>query len=209
MNLFKSDHRILAGAEELFIRYGIKSVTMDDLARHLGMSKKTIYSEFPDKNTIVVQLVGSSVREHFHQMEAMADTARDSVEEIMLMMRYTNEIFGSVNPNVFYDMQRHHPEAWQTFRRFKDEFILNQITRNLENGRNQGLYRSDFNIRIIAQLRLEQVESVLNPLHFPPEKFNLKDVNFQLLEHFLFGICTLKGHKLILKYKQNLFKDVH
>ncbi len=209
MSLFKSDHRILAGAEELFIRYGIKSVTMDDLARHLGMSKKTIYSEFPDKNTIVVQLVASSVREHFHQMEAMADKARDSVEEIMLMMRYTNEIFGSVNPNVFYDMQRHHPEAWQTFRRFKDEFILNQITRNLENGRQQDLYRSDFNIRIIAQLRLEQVESALNPMHFPPDKFNLKDVNLQLLEHFLFGICTLKGHKLILKYKQTLFKDVH
>lgn len=207
MNLFISDNRILNGAESLFVRYGIKNVTMDDLAHHLGISKKTIYKDFSDKNSIVVQLVESSLNEHFNQMEEIATVSNDAVEEIIRTMRYTTGIFSSVNPNVFYDMQRYHPEAWDAFSKFKNEHILKQIIRNLEKGRKESLYRSDFNIGIIARLRLGEVDMSMNPGQYPPDKYKLSEVNMQILEHYLYGICTLKGHKLISKYKK-LFKDV-
>ncbi|MFM9057417.1 MAG: TetR/AcrR family transcriptional regulator, partial [Bacteroidota bacterium] len=123
-----------------------------------------------------------------------------AIDEILHLMRYMGSLFSSVNPNVFYDMQRYHAEAWQRFREFKEDQVLNYIVRNLEKGREQGLYRSDINIRILAVLRMEQLELALNPTVFPPDRFNISEVNVQLLDHFLHGICTLKGHKLINKY---------
>jgi AcrR family transcriptional regulator len=202
MRLFQTDNRILSAAEVLFCRFGIKGVTMDDIARQLGMSKKTLYKEFEDKNAMIVALVDSSIRAHHENTLYFEKTSQNAVDEILQLMRYMGSIFGSVNPNVFYDMQRYHPEAWQHFRMFREQQILQYIIRNLEKGREQGLYRADINIKILAVLRMEQLELALNPAVFPPERFNISEVNVQLLDHFLHGICTLKGHKLINKYMQ-------
>lgn len=200
MRLFQTDNRILSAAEVLFCRYGIKGVTMDDIARQLGMSKKTLYKEFEDKNAMIVSLVESSIMAHHEKTLYFECTSQNAIDEILHLMRYMGSLFSSVNPNVFYDMQRYHTEAWQRFREFKEDQVLNYIVRNLEKGREQGLYRPDINIRILAVLRMEQLELALNPSVFPPDRFNISEVNVQLLDHFLHGICTLKGHKLINKY---------
>lgn len=175
---------------------------MDDIARHLGISKKTIYQHFEDKNKIVVSLVESGICEHEQKFEEIEKISKNAVEEILHTMNYMSSIFSKVNPNVFYDMHKFHSDAWQLFRKFKEEKVITQIVNNLEKGREQGLYRTDFSIKIIARLRLEEIEMAMSPLFFPADKFNLHDVNVQLLEHYLYGICTLKGHKLINKYKQ-------
>lgn len=202
MRLFQTDNRILSAAEILFCRYGIKGVTMDDIARQLGMSKKTLYKEFEDKNAMIVSLVDSSIVAHHEKTLEFERNSKNAIDEILQLMRYMGSIFSSVNPNVFYDMQRYHAEAWQRFRTFKEEQVLHYIIRNLEKGREQGLYRADINIRILAVLRMEQLELALNPTVFPADRFNISEVNVQLLDHFLHGICTLKGHKLINKYMQ-------
>lgn len=202
MSLIKSDDRILSGADELFCRFGIKNVTMDDLSRHLGVSKKTLYQHYEDKNKLVLSIVENGMCAHQEKFEEIERTSKNAVEEILLTMHYMSGIFAAINPNVFYDMQRFHPEAWQIFRKFKEEKVMHQIIRNLEKGREQGLYRSDFSIKILARLRLEEIELGMSPSHFPADKYNLHDVTLQLLEHYLYGICTLKGHKLINKYKQ-------
>ncbi len=202
MSLIKSEHRILSGADELFCRFGIKNVTMDDISRHLGLSKKTLYQHFEDKNKMVHALVECSMSEHQEKLEEIEKKSKNAIEEILHTMQYMSSIFSSVNPNFFYDMQRFHPDSWLLFRKFKEEKVLQQIIRNLEKGREQGLYRGDFNIKIIAKLRLEELEIGINPAHFPPDKYNLHDVNIQLLDHFLHGISTLKGHRMINKYKQ-------
>ena len=200
MRLFQTDNRNLSAAEVLFCRYGIKGVTMDDIARQLGMSKKTLYKEFEDKNAMIVSLVDSSIMAHHEKTLYFERTSQNAIDEILHLMRYMGSLFTSVNPNVFYDMQRYHTEAWQRFRAFKEDQVLNYIVRNLEKGREQGLYRTDINIRILAVLRMEQLELALNPSVFPSDRFNISEVNVQLLDHFLHGICTLKGHKLINKY---------
>jgi AcrR family transcriptional regulator len=202
MSLFKSDNRILKGADELFCRFGIKNVTMDDIARHLGVSKKTLYQHYEDKNKIVVSVIENGMGEHELKFCEFEKASKNAIEEILHTMHYMSSVFATVNPNVFYDMQRYHPEAWQIFRKFKEEKVLHQIIRNLEKGREQGLYRMDFSIKILARLRLEEIELGMNPTLYPADKYNLHDVNIQLLEHYLYGICTLKGHKLINKHKQ-------
>lgn len=194
--------RIIQGADELFRRYGIKNVTMDDIARHLGISKKTIYFSFEDKSSLVVSLMQEDIRGHIHQLEEFQRKSKNAIEEILHIMQYISGIFARTNPSVFVDMQRYHPDAWIVFRNFKEKHALQYIIRNMENGRSEGLYRTDFSVKILSRLRLEEVEFAMNPMVYRPDKFSIHEVQVQLLDHFLHGICTLKGHKMLNKYKQ-------
>ncbi|MES2593477.1 MAG: TetR/AcrR family transcriptional regulator [Bacteroidota bacterium] len=194
--------RILKGAEELFFKYGIKSITMDDIAKHLGISKKTIYQFYSDKNEVVETLVGRLTKEKECEFEEIADTASNVIEEVFAMMKRMGAIFTQMNPNLFYDLQKYHPNTWKLFKQFKEECIERMVENSVKKGIEQGLVRADINTKIMARLRMEEVEMGFNPQAFPPDKFKIIDVQLALLDHFLHGICTLKGHKMINKYKE-------
>ncbi len=198
----KKDERILEAAGELFFRHGIKSITMDAIASHLGMSKRTIYINYEDKHALVKALTRQELAIQENELEDIRRESKNSIDEIMRAMSCAGKIFGKINPTVFYDLQKFHPEAWKQFRAFKELKMQTFIEENLKRGIKQGLYRKDLKIKILAKFRIEQVEMGFNPVIFPSAKFNLTEVQLVLLDHFLHGITTLKGHKLINKYKQ-------
>jgi AcrR family transcriptional regulator len=196
------EERIIKGALDLFLQAGIKSVTMDDIARHLGMSKKTIYQFFGDKNELVVALVKNRLQEDEREMNAIMESSANVIEEMIKMMKCSEEILSRVNPIVFHDMQKYHPEAWQEFQRFKAEVIINKLEELLLKGINQGFIRDDIDVKILATRRVNQVEMGFNTQIFPIAHFNSWKVQVQLLEHFNYGICTIKGHELLDNYKK-------
>ncbi len=175
---------------------------MDDIAKELGMSKKTIYQFYQDKDEVVHTLMQEKLKEDERDFRCAADRSSNVVEEVFSHMKLMSTIFGKINPNIFYDLQRFHPKSWQLFLEFKENFICKMVETALENGKTQGLVRPDLNIKILARVRLQQLEMGFDPRIFPPDKFKLLDVQLSMIEHFLYGICTLKGHKLINKYKQ-------
>lgn len=197
------DH-ILNEADKLFCQYGIKSVTMDDIAKHLGMSKKTIYQYFSDKNHMVVTLIKNRLRAEEEQMAKNTCEAKNTVEEVWNAISHIKEMFSKLNPVMFYDMQKYHPDAWNAFQKFRDEQLLKCIKGNLQKGIIDGYYRSDINVDIVATMRIEQIDTIFNPNIFPAGKFDLAKVMIQLTEHYLYGICTVRGHQLINKYKQSI-----
>ncbi len=199
--------RILAASFELFFKYGIKSVTMDDIAKHLSMSKKTIYLSFRDKDEVVHTLMEKSLQKDECDFKAIADTAENVVAEVFEMMKKMTEIFSTINPNIFYDLRKYHPKSWELFHTFKNSFILSLVENSLEKGKKDGFVRPDVNSKVLARLRGEEIELGFNPTVFPPDKFKLLEVQISFVEHFLYGICTLKGHKLINKYKQIVEED--
>jgi AcrR family transcriptional regulator len=198
----ENKERILQAAYELFFRYGIKSVTMDDIAKHLSMSKKTIYLYFRDKDEVVQTLMERSLHKDREDFHAIAERAVNVVEEVFEMMKKMNDIFSTINPNIFYDLRKYHPQTWELFHKFKTEFILEQVEKSLEKGKKDGFVRADVNSKLLSKLRGEEIEMGFNPTLFPPDKFRILDVQIAFTEHFLYGICTLKGHKLINKHKQ-------
>jgi AcrR family transcriptional regulator len=195
-------NKILQAALKLFMRNGIKSVSMDDIAVNLGVSKKTLYRWFENKD----QLVMAMLQDHLDKMEADCCTfsteAKNAIEELFQMMQMIRQQLAGMHPSFFYDLQKYHQPAWQIWTMHKNKFIMQEITRNLQAGIEQGLYRTDFDLEIIARLRLAQIEDVFNPEIFPPEKFDLQKVQIATIEHFMRGIASLKGHKLINTYKQ-------
>lgn len=194
--------KILFAAYELFFRYGIKSVTMDDIAKHLSISKKTIYLSFQNKDEVVHTLMEQVLLKDQADFITIAKNTSNVVEEVFVMMKKMNGILNTINPNIFYDLKKYHPKTWSLFHKFRMEFVVNCVVVSLEKGKKDGLIRLDINSNILAKLRGEEIEMGFNPAVFPIDKFKILDVQIAFVEHFLYGICTLKGHKLINKYKK-------
>ncbi|MFT3826706.1 MAG: TetR/AcrR family transcriptional regulator [Chitinophagaceae bacterium] len=203
MNETSSRDRIRHKADELFMRYGIRSVSMDDIASQLGMSKKTIYQFFSDKDDLVDAVVDS----HLVLMETdcvrCKQDAADAVEEIVLTLDYLVDMCNSINPMVLYDLEKFHFRAFQKFQEHKSKFLYRTIQENIEWGIRDGLYRSEINVDILAKFRLETMLMAFNVDLFPPSKYNFSDVCGAILEHFLYGLVSRKGYDLTLQYQHN------
>ncbi|UYZ61892.1 TetR/AcrR family transcriptional regulator [Hymenobacter weizhouensis] len=194
-------HRILQSAEALFMRNGIKSVSMDDIAQHLAMSKKTLYKWFENKDQIVL-----AVAEHHLQMEEaeccrMFEQAENALDELFQMMTWAKRQFQDVHPGIFYDLKKYYPAAWAVWEKHKNFFILEKISDNLRRGMAEGLYRADLNVEVLSRLHLAEIELAFNADLFPARQYNPNTIHFIFLEHFLLGVATLKGHKLINQYR--------
>lgn len=195
--------RIIKGAEDLFLTSGIRSITMDDIARHLGMSKKTIYQFFKDKNELVIALTKKKLQEDEEQIIDIVSKAANVIEEMMNMTKCSEEIFSRINPVVIHDLQKYHTEAWNDFQKFKVEFLTQKMEELLTKGMGQGYIRTDIDVKIIARMRVNQVELGFNTSIFPVSEFSPWKVQIQFLDHFNYGICTLEGYKLLDEYKKN------
>ncbi len=193
--------RIIQGGEELFLQVGIKSVTMDDIAKYLGMSKKTIYHFFSDKNELVMALVKKKLNEDECQIKSIIESSANVIDEMINMMKCSEEIFSRINPIVIHDMQKYHPEAWSEFQKFKSDVLVKTLEQLLTKGIQQGFIRPDVDVKILAMMRVNQVEMGFNTAIFPIAQFSTWKVQYQLLEHFNYGICTLQGHQLLDQYK--------
>jgi AcrR family transcriptional regulator len=194
--------RILKAAEELFMQYGFRSISMDDIARHISVSKKTIYQFFEDKD----EIVSITVSRHFDREREVCqhqvfNNSANAVEELLLVSKFMKSNAMNINPAVIFDLQKYHPTAWQIFKDFKHEFVLQHILRNLRKGIEEGLYREDIDAEVMARLRLEEVQFGFDNSLFPPARFNLYNIQMQLLEHFIRGIVTEKGLVLFNQYR--------
>ena len=198
----KNTEKILSGSKELFYKYGIKNITMDEIARHLAISKKTIYHAFPDKDSLVNSLMIKDLKANHEDFDEIFNRSANVVDEIFNIMKKMTEIFSNCNPVMYYDLQKFYPQSWKLFNDFREKFILTHVERSIEKGKKDGLVRLDVNTKILAHLRMEEISMAMSGIAFPHDKFNMLDVQLALTEHFLYGICTLKGHKLINKYKE-------
>jgi TetR/AcrR family transcriptional regulator, cholesterol catabolism regulator len=202
MEELDNKEKLTKGAEDLFMRYGLRSVSMDDIARHLGISKKTIYQHFADKDEVVVMVAKGHMARQREQFDQIAREAKNAVDEMVKISALLKENMRNTNPSVFFDMQKYHQRAWGEWLAFKQKFIRENIVRNLKKGIEEGLFRDDVNLDIISTLRLEQVQMAFDNNVFPRERFNVAEVQAQLFDHFIHGVFTDKGKKLYQKYKQ-------
>jgi TetR/AcrR family transcriptional regulator, cholesterol catabolism regulator len=203
--------RIKQKAHDMFLQYGIRSVSMDDIAASLGMSKKTIYQYYADKDELVDAVVEDELMGTQEDCTICRVKARDAVEEMVLTMMQIYDQFRNMNPVVLFDMEKFHPRSHQRFHKHKNEFLLKVIRQNIERGIEEELYRPEINVDVLSKYRLESMLIPFNLLAFPPAKYNLAQVTQEIMEHFLYGLATPKGYKLIVKYKTDLQikKGVH
>ncbi len=194
--------RIIEGSSELFLKSGIKSITMDDIAKYLGMSKKTIYQHFADKSEMVAAIVQAKLQRDEKQMREITESSANVIEQLIRMTKCSEVVLTKINASAFHDMKKYYPEAFKIFREFKQTHIVKTIENLLEKGINQGFIRPDIDIKIIAQMRVNQIEMGFDNDLFPPAIYSIWKVQQQFEDHFNYGICTLKGYKLLNQYKE-------
>jgi AcrR family transcriptional regulator len=193
--------RILVKSHEQFNRFGIRSVSMDDIAAALGMSKKTLYQHFADKEELVSACFSQVMEHNRHQCLIDQKRAENPIHEIFLAFDMTQEMFANMNPVVIYEMEKYHPAAFRKFQEFKYGFLYKVIVDNLQRGINEELYRADIDVDVIARYRIESVMLPFNAAAFPNNRTQLVHIEQQIFEHFIYGLATPKGQKLIQKYK--------
>lgn len=195
--------KIQKGAEDLFMRYGVRSISMDDIARHLSVSKKTLYQHFADKEDIVTVTCKAHLDRHAEEFESIRKNSRNSIEELVQLSVCLKRNMQDINPSLLFDLQKYHPKAWRVWLNHKNKFIRETVVRNLKQGIEEGSFRGEMDPEVIASVRLELVQLAFNEEIFPREKFRLPDVQMQIFDHFVFGLLTEKGRKLYLKCKQD------
>ncbi len=195
--------RILKGAEELFMRYGIRSVSMDDIARHLGMSKKTLYQHLPDKDELVLDVARLNFERNVQMAEDACRAAKNIIEALVTLSSCIRTCLEFINPAVLFDLQKFHPQAWQAFQDFKRGYLRNSIIRLLEQGIEQGYIREDIDPEVMATMRIEMVQLAFNTELFPG-RYTFVQIQEQLYDHFVYGLVTDKGRKLYQKYKTQM-----
>ena len=194
--------KILLKARDLMLQSGLRQVTMDDLAHQLGISKKTIYQYYKDKDDLVKAVVHLELKDHELTCKDCKSKAENAIHEMFLLMENMKAMTQTMNPNSMMELEKHFSDAFDMIKNHKDEFLFSLIKQNLMKGIEEGCYRKDLDIDIISKFRLETVFIPFNLRLFPLNKFNSIEVHTQLMEHFVYGLMTIKGHELMDRYKQ-------
>ena len=202
MEELDNKEKILKGAEDLFMKYGVRSISMDDIARHLAVSKKTLYQHFADKEDLVMMVSKSHLERNAKEFETILETSENSVEELARISSCMKRNLEGVNQTMLFDIQKYHPKAWSVWLDFKHKYIRESVVRNLKQGIQDGFIRPEVNPEIMSVVRIELIQLAFNPDVFQREKFNMVEVHSQIFDHFVLGLVTEKGRKLYLKCKE-------
>jgi len=200
--------RIIAGSEELFKNASIKSVTMDEIAHHLGVSKKTIYTHFKNKEELVMAMVTDNIEDYKKNITLILRDPGNVFFKFFELSNYVTAIFSGINPIQKNDLCRHFPDIWSLFRKFKDEVLTAAFASILQKGKDNGLVRSELRINILVQLRVDQIQQGFDKWVFPSNSFNDYEVQEELRNLFLYGIATPKGLKVLQELPQ-LILPIH
>lgn len=181
---------------------------MDEIALKTGMSKKTIYQLFTNKDEIVDAVVAELINKSIYTCEQNVVKAENAVQEIFLNIEMVEEMMCDMNPSVYEDMEKFFPAVYQKFFQYKNDYILKQVRKNIERGIEEGLFREELNVDIISKFRIATLFIPFNQDVYPYARYNLTDVEVETIELYLYGIATIEGQKLIQKYKQQRKKNI-
>ena len=185
-------NEILLKTAQLFMRFGIKSMTMDDVARQLGISKKTLYIYVADKNDLVKKVMMGIVEHEKIQSDNICKAHENAIDILFALTRMSQK-FGQVHPSINYDLQKYHPEAWAVFHEFQHKFIAECVEDNLRKGIQQGLYRDNLDPFLIAAFYAIKVHLCADGETFPPERYSFRQIHLEMMRYHIRGIASDKG----------------
>ncbi len=202
--MIDSKENIICAVADLFLKYGIRSVSMDDIAHHMGISKKTIYQHFADKNDLVEQVAGLLIKQRMCEYDDGMKNAGNAIEELFAVSKLVRKHFTDLNPALLYDVQKYYPKAWEQFIKYENDVVYHSVVDNIERGIAEGYFRPEINARVLARIRVEQIHVSFDERVFPKDQYDFKEVQIQLFDHYVHGLLTHEGLALYRKYqKQN------
>ena len=194
---------ILEKSALIFMRYGIKSVTMDDIARQLVISKKTLYKYFTDKNDLVKTIIDTNLKMNLSECRVCTEIAENAIDEIIRINVMVRKQFSTIHPSLFFDLQKYHHDAWRLMESYRVTYIREQVESNINRGINEGLYRTNIDIKIAAQFYITLIDSIISGEINKNNEFNYENLFLELMRHHVRSIATTVG----INYLTERIKD--
>ena len=189
--------KILEKATDMFLHLGFKSVTMDDLANEMGISKKTIYAHFENKT----KLVEESTRQLFCSISLGIDhictLQKNPIEELYEVKKFVMLNLKNEKSSPQHQLQKYYPKIYKNLHQKKYEIMQECVVKNIKKGIEQGLYRENLNIDFIARIYFSGGSCLRDNDLFPQDKFPMTSLMDEYLEYHLRGIATPKGRKVL------------
>jgi hypothetical protein len=184
---------LLIRVRDLYMKYGIKSITMDDVARELGISKKTLYQYVIDKDDLVGKFIDNEIAIRQEEICKCFRIGYNAIEELFEISLFMNRLMRNQSTVTEYDLKKYYPVHYYKAQSARREGIYNYILLNLKKGIKEGLYRAEMNKEVISKLYLWRSENVQLDELFTLEEFTSTKLFVELLNYHIRGIATEKG----------------
>jgi AcrR family transcriptional regulator len=198
--------RILVQVLRMYQRYGIKSVTMDDVAKKLCISKKTLYEYFGDKEDLVRQVVMMENSRWFSIFREAESRGLNAIEELFEVYQVLKKMFHDYNPSMEYDLRKYYPDLAMKLRDIRRKMIYESSYRNMNKGKREGLYRKDLNSKIMARFHLYRIENIGDTDLISLSELTSFKVFHEIFVYHLHGIMSNEG-RVLFEENYRKFKD--
>lgn len=189
--------KILDKATDMFLSLGFKSVTMDDLAHEMGMSKKTIYSHFDNKTKLVEACANSLFDQISQGIDAICSMQKNPIEELYEIKKFAMKHLKDEKASPQFQLQKYYPRIHSAMRMKQFDLMQTCVVDNIKRGVELGIYRSNLNVNFIARIYFTGVTSIKDHTLFPEDEFPKTQLMDDYLEYHLRGIVTPEGRKIL------------
>jgi len=196
--------KLIESATTLFLKYGVKSVSMDDMARLLGISKKTIYSHVENKKTLVSVVIETFIKKEHKDIKKISKKADNAVEEMTLIAKLVLKSLRIMKPKFTYDLKKYHPQTWKFVETTHFDFMKKTIKANVIRGKKEKLYRDDLNEYIISNFYFNLATLCIDEEIFDTEQIPVSSLFQSCMLYHLNGIANDKGRKELSKQIKNI-----
>ena len=189
--------KIIQKATEMFLNLGFKSITMDDLAHELGISKKTIYSHFKNKTDLVQQSAMSMTDFITCGIDDIVALEKNPIEELYEIKRFVMVHLKDEKSSPLYQLQKYYPKIYTSLKEVQFECTHRCVVKNVKRGMEMGIYRDNLNVEFVSRIYFTGITVIKDNNMFPTEMFSKPDLWDYYLEYHLRGIVTPKGRKIL------------
>lgn len=191
--------KVVGVANGLFSRFGVRSVSMDDVARENAISKKTLYKCFRDKDDLVMKTLETHMNTMDSEIKSIFEAEPNPVKQIASIIDFVISRNRDMNPSLIYDLKKYHGECYNMFVQHRDTHIISSVQQNMNRGVEMGYYRQNLDVQIASRFYVYLVTNIFNPIEFPMGNNNYEQIFRELVRYHLHGICNDKGQKEIKK----------
>jgi TetR/AcrR family transcriptional regulator, cholesterol catabolism regulator len=195
---------LIEGCYKIFTEHGIRNISMDDLSRMMGISKKTLY-QFVENKVDLLKKISLYIQETIKtRMEELKKTDLNAIDILLEMSKIASSKHLRINPMITFEFRKYYPQVFEDYICIKKELIIENIKKNIEQGIKEGLYRQDLNKDIIAHLYFKKIEDFHNPEITDQQNFSYETVFEVMFENHIRGIANQLGIEYFEKQKKEL-----
>ena len=196
--------KIVDQSIQLFLQYGFKSVTMDDIAKHMGVSKKTIYVHFPTKDELVEQSAVNHLDGIIKKINVISKQSKDPIIELYQIKKEALNHLSSEKNSPQYQLQKYYPSLYSKLKEKEFSALSGLFSNSIQEGIQTGIFRKDIDVDFVVRIFFNGIRGITNIKLFPIEIYKIEDLLLNFSEYHLRALCTHEGIIKLENYKKEM-----